>query len=151
MVLCFALYRNIRCRRVLEECIHALLRLLYMCSVKRCGEEPWLLGSLLQDRELKQRRSWATHVNKKWTFSVLIFLDATKFLSLSVFTLIEKICVKFRSKSPLKRAKVHVRLTCVAQKRRGLNSTLARMWWYFVACLQIFATWSELCGLISDV
>ena len=68
MVLCFSLYRNIRCRNVLEECIRAVLRLLYMCSVKRCGEEPWLLGSLLQNRELKQRRSWATHVNKKWTF-----------------------------------------------------------------------------------
>ena len=68
MVLCFALYRNIRCRNVLEECIHALLRLLYMCSIKRCGEEPWLLRSLLQNRELKQWRFWATHVNKKWTF-----------------------------------------------------------------------------------
>ena len=39
MVLCFALYRIVRCRNVLEECIHAL-RLLYMCSIKRCGEEP---------------------------------------------------------------------------------------------------------------
>ena len=38
-------------------------------------------------------------------FSVLIFLDATKFLSLSVFTLIEKICLTFCSKSPLKSIK----------------------------------------------
>ena len=39
------------------------------------------------------------------SFSVLIFLDATKFLSLSVFTLMEKICLKFCSKSPLKSMK----------------------------------------------
>ena len=64
MVLCFALYRNIRCRNVLEECIHAVLRLLYMCSVKRCGEEPWLL----------QRWSyWREHLKYVWN----VYCDVT--------------------------------------------------------------------------
>ena len=33
-------------------------------------------------KELKQRRFWTKYVNRKWTFSFLVFLDATKFVLL---------------------------------------------------------------------
>ena len=72
-------------------------------------------------REFKQRRFWATHVNRKWIFFLLICLDATKFILLSVFTLIETMCPKMCSKSRLKSTKCP-RLACVAQKRRWLVS-----------------------------
>ena len=53
----------------------------------------------------KQRRFWATHANRKWTYSHLIRLFASKFILLRVFSLIETICPKICSKSSLKRAK----------------------------------------------
>ena len=53
----------------------------------------------------KQRRFWATHVNRKWTYSLLICLVASKFVFLRVFSLIETICPKICSKSSLKSAK----------------------------------------------
>ena len=53
----------------------------------------------------KQRRFWATHVNRKWTYSLLICLVASKFVLLRVFSLIETICPKICSKSSLKSAK----------------------------------------------
>ena len=49
--------------------------------------------------------SWATHVNRKWTYSLLICLVASKFVLLRVFSLIETICPKICSKSSLKSAK----------------------------------------------
>ena len=59
-----------------------------------------------QTGQFKQQRFWTTHVNRKWAFiSLLIRLDATKFVWLSVCTLIETICPKFFSKSRLKSAK----------------------------------------------
>ena len=58
-------------------------------------------------------------------FSFVICLDASKFVLLCVFTLIETICPKICDKSQGSRAeKVHFRLTCVAQKRRRLNSLI---------------------------
>ena len=48
--------------------------------------------------------SWATHVNRKWTYSLLICLVASKFVLLRVFSLIETICPKICSKSSLKSA-----------------------------------------------
>ena len=55
-------------------------------------------------------------------FSLLICLDATKFVLLAVFTLIETICPNICSKSRLKIAKkINFRFMCVAQKRRFLN------------------------------
>ena len=57
--------------------------------------------------------------------SFVICLDASKFVLLCVFTLIETICPKICYKSQGSRAeKVHFRLTCVAQKRRRLNSLI---------------------------
>ena len=46
------------------------------------------------ETRLKQRRFWATHVNRKWTYSLLICLFASKFVLLIVFSLIEMICSK---------------------------------------------------------
>ena len=57
-------------------------------------------------------------------FSILNCLDATKFVLLRVFTLIETICAKNCLKSRLKNAKVYVRLMCVTQKRRSFNSLI---------------------------
>ena len=57
-------------------------------------------------------------------FSILNCLDATKFVLLRVFTLIETICAKNCIKSRLVNAKVHVRLMCVTQKRRCFNSLI---------------------------
>ena len=55
-------------------------------------------------------------------FSFVICLDASKFVLLCVFTLIETICPKICQGS--RAEKVHFRLTCVAQKRRRLNSLI---------------------------
>ena len=49
--------------------------------------------------------SWATHVNRKWTYSLWICLVASKFVLLRVFSLIETICPNICSKSSLKSAK----------------------------------------------
>ena len=53
----------------------------------------------------KKRRFWGTHVNGKWTYSLLIYLVASKLVLLRVFSLIETICQKICSKSSLKSAK----------------------------------------------
>ena len=46
-------------------------------------------------RELTQRRFWATHINRcEASFIWLCLINATKFVWLSVFTLIETICRK---------------------------------------------------------
>ena len=55
-------------------------------------------------------------------FSLLICHDATKFVLLSVFTVIDRICQNICSKSRLKSAKnVHFWLTCVAQTPFALS------------------------------
>ena len=85
-------------------------------------------------------------------FSVLIFRDATKFLSLSVFTLIEKICLKFCSKSPFKSVKSPLSIDLRRSKTSLLKLRTGKECGdTFVACPEMFATWSELYGLISDV
>ena len=55
-------------------------------------------------------------------FLFLICLDGTKFVFLSIFSLIETICPKIWSKSRPKIAKFHFRLMCVDQKRLCYNS-----------------------------
>ena len=57
-------------------------------------------------------------------FSILHCLDATKFVLLRVFILMKMICAKICFKSRLKNAQVYVRLICVTQKRRSLNSLI---------------------------
>ena len=81
--------------------------------------------------QFKQQRFWTTHVNRKWAFfSLLIRLDATKFVWLSVCTLIETTCPNFFSKSRLKSAKspfpVDVRhsKTWLLELRRNVNRQL---------------------------
>ena len=59
-------------------------------------------------------------------FSILKCLDATKFVLLRLFTLIETICAKNCIKSRLVNAKVYVRLMCVTQKCRSFNSLITR-------------------------
>ena len=59
-----------------------------------------------------------------WPFSILTCLDATKFVLLRVFTLIEAICANICLRSRLKSAKVHVRFKWVTQKRCSLNSLI---------------------------
>lgn len=75
--------------------------------------------------ELKQGRFWATHVNGSESFSLLISLDATKFVLLIIFTLKETICSKICLKSWPKIAK---RPTCVSQKRSCLSSCSQYPW-----------------------
>ena len=68
----------------------------------------WILHyqkDLKKNRELKHQRFWATYVNRKWVFSLLIFFGATKFVLLRVSTIIETICPNVCSKSQLKSAK----------------------------------------------
>ena len=57
-------------------------------------------------------------------FSLLICLSTTKFVLLSVLTLIETICPNVCSKSSVPKA--HFQSMCVAQKRRCINSLLLR-------------------------
>ena len=63
------------------------------------------IATFLLQGASKQRRFWATHVNRKWTYSLLICLVASKFVLLRVFSLKETICPKICSKSSLKSAK----------------------------------------------
>ena len=49
-------------------------------------------------RDLKQRRFWATHVNRKWGFSLFICLDANKLLLLSFFSLLKTIYPRVSTK-----------------------------------------------------
>ena len=60
-------------------------------------------------------------------FSLLIYLGANKFVLLRVLTFKERFCPRICSKSRLKSAKSPLLLTCVAQKRRCLNSPLCSM------------------------
>ena len=80
-----------------------------------------LSSSLTQSLQLEFSSSLSSDVLKRRIFS-FICLDATKFLLLSAFTLLEKICPKNCSKSRFKKAKKHFRLNRIAQKRRCLNS-----------------------------
>jgi len=94
----------------------------YYCSKKldttEEGNTFWILGSL-SNNVFERRKSTGNEL-----FFLLICLDATKFVWLSVFTLIEKICPKFCSNHGSSAQKIHFRLTCVAQKRRCLNFVL---------------------------
>ena len=49
-------------------------------------------------RELKQRRFWATHVNRKCASSLFIYLDCNKFVLLSFFSLIMRIYSRVSTK-----------------------------------------------------
>ena len=77
-----------------------------------------IIGSLSSDDF--ERRT----LTESEPFAILNCLDATKFVLLRVFALIETICAKIWLKSRLKNAKVYVRLMCVTQKRRSLNSLI---------------------------
>ena len=55
-------------------------------------------------------------------FSLLLCLNASKFLLLIVLTLIQTICPKFRQNNCLRMQNFYFRLTCVAQKRLCVNS-----------------------------
>ena len=74
-------------------------------------------------RELISKTSfWATYVSQKWyVFSLLICLDVTKFVLLSVCTLIEMTCLKIGQNHCSRMPKVHFRLTYVAKKRLCLK------------------------------
>ena len=70
----------------------------------------------------------AHHSTASERFSLfLIYLGANKFVLLRVLTLEERFCPRICSKSRLKSAKSPLQLTCVAQKRRCLNSLLCSM------------------------
>ena len=55
-------------------------------------------------------------------FSLLVCFDATKFVFLSFFTLIEMICPIYGQNHSPRMKTGHFRLTCVDQKRLCLNS-----------------------------
>ena len=84
---------------------------------------------LKSSSRLKRIGSLISDVSERHTstgsepFSLLIYLDATKFVLLSVFTLKQTICLRIGSKVQ----KVHFRLTCVAQKRRCFNSLINKL------------------------
>ena len=75
-------------------------------------------------RELISKTSfWATYVSQKWyVFSLLICLDATKFVLLSVCTLMEMTCLKIEQNHCPRMPKVHFRLTYVAKKTSLLKA-----------------------------
>ena len=60
------------------------------------GHEATSRNSNRGNRELKQRRFWATHVNRKW--GLLICLDSNKFVLLSFFSLIKTIYLRVSTK-----------------------------------------------------
>ena len=57
------------------------------------------------NRKFKQRRFWATNVNRKWIFFSFNMPWRYQIVLLSIFTLKETICPKLCSKSRLKSAK----------------------------------------------
>ena len=87
-------------------------------------------------RELKQRRFWATHVNRKWGLLLFICLDTTKFVLPSFFSLIKTIYPRVSTKNhcPMLQ-KVHFRFTSVAQKRCCLSSLITGVT-NFLTCRQ---------------
>ena len=50
-------------------------------------------------RDLKQRRFWATHVNRKWGLLLFICLDVNKLVLLSFFSLLKTIYPRVSTKS----------------------------------------------------
>ena len=80
-------------------------------------------------RELKQRRFWATHVNRMWDVFSLKCFSATKFEMLKVFSLIETICRNFGQNHNPRMQMVYFRLTCVTQKCLCLSSILTNICW----------------------
>ena len=77
------------------------------------------------NRQFKQQRFWATHANRKWTFSsLLIYLEATKFVLLSVLILKRQFSQEFVQNLCRRVQKVQFRLTCVAQKHLCLSSLI---------------------------
>ena len=73
-------------------------------------------------REIKQRRFGDTHVNREGSLFLLIYLDATKFVLLKVFSLLETIFLEFEQNHCPIMPKFNLRLTRVAQKRLCLRS-----------------------------
>ena len=112
---------------------------IYICIFLRgVGERDWRKGGLRMSlhcslnfktrrlsRELKYQRFWATYVNRKWAFFSYYMpwrrqICIAKFLCSyrddllkNLFKITAQVCKK-----------VFFRLTCVAQKRRSLNSLL---------------------------
>ena len=72
---------------------------------------------LFNIKELKQRRFWARTSSGSEVFSLSISLDATKFVSLNFFALIDTIDLhETLGKTTAQECqKFHFRLTCVAQ------------------------------------
>ena len=77
-------------------------------------------------RELKQRRFWETLINRKWGLFILKHVDATKFVFLIVFTIIETICPNIRAKPLSKNEKKTTSgLPASLKKRLCLSSLLS--------------------------
>ena len=84
------------------------------------------LPTRLLSRKLKRRRFWATHFSWKWgLLTIYICLYANKFVLLSFFSLIKTISPRVSTKPQPNDAKVHFRLTSVAQKRCCLSSLVS--------------------------
>ena len=80
----------------------------------------------LLTRELKQRRFWATHVNRKWPFFIFWRWFRANFQSNRLYNSKEAKEYKFYIRGMFIRGKIpHFRLTCVAPKRRCLSSLLS--------------------------
>ena len=87
-------------------------------------------------RELKQRRFWATHVNRKCASSLFIYLDCNKFVLLSFFSLIMRIYSRVSTKPLPNDAK---RLLPVEVRRA--KTLLLKL-----PIVVVWSTWSSLVG-----
>ena len=91
----------------------------YFLFFKMLENEIWKSGRNLPlitfgSEKVKERRSGAKHVNRKWCFFPFnVCLDTTKFVLLSLNTLIETICPKHGAKTLPKSAKDHFWSTVV--------------------------------------
>ena len=98
-----------RCKRILKGSVTALLlsgSLILIFFITMEKHSAITLTTQPDDiRELKQRRFWATHVNRKWAFCSFNKPWRYRIYIASVLILIETICPKICSKSRLKSAK----------------------------------------------
>ena len=89
-----------------------------------------------QTWELKQRRFWATHVNRK--LGLVPFLDTTEFVLLRVFTLIETICPKIWAKPRPKNEKSPLPVDVRLSKMSLLKLEYRRFSWRVHNYIRIF-------------
>ena len=131
---CCATLRRSRSKRNVGSCWLKILTCFKLCATTRNNIQQHVTSNNVGSCWPTMLRPFARGLSSKvfeWRastgseiFSLLICLGTTKFVLLSVLTLIETICPNVCSKSSVPKA--HFQSMCVAQKRRCINYLLLR-------------------------